>query len=727
MALNRLRKSPWQTIAIVGLSAMAASAYAIPPAICPLPPFEQAPQPKPAPATGTVTINADSVTALRQGVSLFKGDVDVFKDEKSLRADQATYDSAKRSITARGDVLFTTPTLEVKGDRGHYFLNSGLGTFFDAHFRLPKRHGRGTAGEVEVTGPGTSTLHDVTYTTCPLGHQDWALDTPHVDLNRNTDIGVAYNATIDFYGIPIFYTPYISFPLSDRRKSGFLAPTIGYSGQDGLDLTLPYYLNIAPNMDATIAPRYLGQRGVLINSQYRYLLPGTTGEFDYAVMPHDNLANARRSRFHFDDRTRISDMWGFSTNLNHVSDGDYFSDFGNSLSETSQVLQVSNVQLDYNNTNWSFLTRLRGYQALRGARPPYRELPQMVLDWQGPLQNYRLDYGVGSELVRFAYPGRVGAARLHVQPMIDYTFGSNAWYVRPTARYDLAAYQLYNVHDPLKPTQLSRAAPILSLNSGVTFERDAFGGLIETLEPRLFYLYVPYRDQSDIPLFDTSQATFNFLQLFSDNRFNGTDRLGDANQISYALTTRFIHPDTGKELLAASIGQIHYFSDRRVTLPGQPPQTNQVSDLIGELRLDVNDDWTTAAGLQWNPNTRHNDVGRFQVRYQPGPRQVVNLGYRYRRDRLEETDLSLAWPLTQHWQVVGRWNYSLRDQATRETFAGFEYQNCCWAFLFLDRHYLRPNGKVTQALYFEIQFKGLGRLGRQIEDFLERGILGYGD
>ncbi|HET7370978.1 MAG TPA: LPS assembly protein LptD, partial [Gammaproteobacteria bacterium] len=292
----------------------------------------------------------------------------------------------------------------------------------------------------------------------------------------------------------------------------------------------------------------------------------------------------------------------------------------------------------------------------------------------------------------------------------------------------LAGYQLYNVHDPLQPTQLSRAAPILSLDGGLVFERDAgFGGLIETLEPRLYYLYVPYRDQSGIPLFDTSGATFNYLQLFSDNRFNGVDRLGDANQLSYALTTRFVQPDTGRELFAASIGQIHYFRNRLVTLPGQPPETRPTSDIIGELRLNLDDHWTTTAALQWNPHTHKNDVAAFQFQYHGNANQVVNLGYRFRRDRLEEADVSFAWPVARHWKLVGRWNYSLKDQETRETFAGFQYENCCWAFVFLNRRYLRTSGEIASSLYFELLFKGLGRLGRDIEEFLERGILGYGD
>ncbi|HET6725572.1 MAG TPA: LPS assembly protein LptD [Gammaproteobacteria bacterium] len=732
MALKCSRKSLWKLVIAAGLGATATAYAGGPPAICPLPSFKKLPPPAKSASDQTITIKADQATALRQGKSLFTGDVDVVQGDERLRADRMTYDSVKGSIFASGDVVLGTPTLEVKGTHGTYLLDTDLGTFFDAEFRLPERHGHGHAAKVVLTGPGTSELHDVSYTTCPPGRNDWALKTPDVVLNRNTDVGVAYNATIRFYGVPIFYTPFISFPLSDRRKSGFLSPIVGYSGPNGLDITAPYYFNIAPNFDATLSPRFLGRRGMLTTSQFRYLLDGTAGEMDFSILPHDRLAGRQRRRFHFYNGTSISDHWDFRASLNHVSDPNYFSDFGNSLNETAQVNQVSNVQVDYDAENWSFLTRLRSYQTLNAfgirSRPPYRELPQMLLSWQAPPENYRLDYGFNSELVYFTYPGRIGAARLHAQPRIDYTFGSNAWYIRPAAKFDLAEYQLYNVDKPTQPTQLSRAAPIFSLDNGIVFERDAgFGGLIETLEPRLYYLYVPYRNQSAIPLFDTNGATFNYLQLFSDNRFNGVDRLGDANQLTYALTTRFVHPDTGRELLAASIGQIRYFRDRRVTLPNDDPETSPTSDIIGELRFNLNDVWSTTAALQWNPQTRHNDVASLQVQYHGGPYKIVNLGYRFRRARLEETDLSLAWPVSRHWRLVGRWNYSLKDQATRETFAGIEYENCCWAFVFVDRRYLRPTGDVASSLYFEIQFKGLGHLGRYIEEFLQRGILGYED
>lgn len=712
----------------LGLGLAARAHAAVPPATCPIPPFENTPPPSTAPNKQTTTVDADSATAVREGVSLFTGDVVILQGDKRLRSDKATYDSAKRSITATGNVLFATPSFAAKGGRGKYLLDSDTGKFFNANYRLPKRHGHGTAKEIDLVGPGLSELHDVTYTTCPLGDNDWLLTTPTVELNRNTDVGTAYNATIHFMGVPIFYTPFISFPLSDKRKSGFLAPTLGYSGGNGLDITQPYYFNIAPNMDATLAPRLLGHRGVLINSQYRYLTESSEGELNYSVLPHDRMADRQRYHFSFDDRTRLSEHWGLGANLNHVSDADYFSDFGNSLTETATITQVSNVQVGYDDLNWSFLSRLRSYQTFR-ARPPYRELPQLVLNWQAPPDNYRLDYGFGSELVRFTYPGRVGADRLHVKPTIDYSFGTSGYYLRPAAKLDLMEYNLFDIGDSNRPTHLSRAAPIFNLDGGLVFERDATdsGDLIETLEPRLFYLYVPYRDQSNIPLFDTHGAAFNFVQLFSDNRFIGADRLGDANQLSYALTTRFIRPNSGKELLAASIGQIHYFQDRRVTLPGDEPETRSNSDIVGELRFNFNDHWSSLAALQWNPTTRQNDVGEFQLQYRAAPRQIVNLGYRFRRDRLEETDVSLAWPITPHWRFVGRWNYSLKEQATRETFAGIEYENCCWTFLFVDRHYLTPAGDLNSALYFEIQLKGLGRLGRQLEDFLERGILGYGN
>lgn len=694
---------------------------------CRLPSFSGLPPPNAAVDGMKTILDADMITVLGHGKSIFKGNVTVVKDRQRLVADKVIYNRNTGTLRARGHLAFALPTVQAQGTHGYYSLDTGRGTFYDAHYRLPITRGRGHAQKIELTGPESSTLHDVTYTTCPLDQTDWVLTSSTINLDQNDEEGTAYNAVLWFYHVPVFYSPFISFPLTDKRKTGFLSPTFGYSKHDGIEIIMPYYFNIGSNVDATVTPRYIGRRGLLTTGQFRYLLPGTSGNISYSLIPNDKLAGMRRSRFHFGDTSQLGSHWRFGADINHVSDPNYFEDLDNGARASRRLFQVSSAHLRYNSPDWSFRTLLQTYQTLTPNRAPYRILPQFVLGWNPSPENRHLMYGVNSQLTRFAYPGRISATRLHIAPQMSYSFGEYdyAWHVKPALQFDVTKYELGNVHTN-RPTQLTRAAPIFSLDSGLTLVRNtSFDGIVETLEPRLRYLYVPYRDQSNIPLFDTGKATFNFSQLYSNDRFTGLDRLGDTNQLSYGLTTRFIHPDTGRELLSASLGQILYFRDRRVRPHGGAPLTRPTSDIIAEASFNLNQHWSANAFVQWNQKTRRTDVESARLQYKDGARRVVNLAYRYHHRKREETDFSFAWPVARNWQFVGRWQYSLSEQATRQMFYGFEYENCCWAFVFVNRHYLRGN-RLSQAYYLELQFKGLGRLGRNIMNFVKHGILGFG-
>lgn len=677
-------------------------------------------------------ITADLLTGYVHGDSLLTGKVRAIQGNRRLAADRMLYNSITGETHAEGAVRLSSANLLLLGPVADYDLNTGRGVFEHAQFFLPRRHGHGTARILRALDPDHEVLTDVRYTTCPVGHPAWKLHAPDLALNQTTNTGVGHDVTIDFLGVPIFWTPYISFPLNDDRKSGFLAPTFGYSTTTGTDLTTPYYFNLAPNYDATLAPRIITKRGIDVGGEFRYLTKKSKGQLDFNYLPYDRLAGRERGLLNFADNTSLWNGWDFNSAYNWVSDDQYFQDLGDSLATIATTTEERHAELSYNAPDWSFSTLVEDWQvvdpAILPSEYPYKRLPQVLFNWESSPISSGPQYDFNSELVQFQQDERVGALRLDMKPSASYTFGNAGYYFTPTAALRITEWNL-DQNVPLgAQAELSRVTPIISLDSGWFFQRTvgAGGNYLQTLEPRLFYLYVPYRNQSQIPVFDALQPQFSFLQLFTENRFYGADRQGDANQLSYALTSRLLSTATGSQLLEADIGQIRYFSNRNVQLPGVAPQTNLFSDVVGDIILNLNDKWSTSYGQQWNPTTRQTDVASIGVQYQPAFHQVINLAYRYNRLLdLKQTDLSFAWPLSRHWSVVGRWNYDVQNKVTLESFAGFEYDSCCWAFQVVQRRYITQTGQANSSIFFQLQLKGLTTIGRHLNDFLQNGILGY--
>ncbi len=703
--------------------------------VCPpIPPAAVPVTSAPAASTGNPStyVSADQVTGYVHGESLLTGKVRAIQGDRLLTAQRMQYDSTTGNAHAVGDVQYRSRNLLLQGPVADYNLNTARGVFEDTHFSLPRRHGRGSAKVLKALDKNHEQLYDMQYTTCPVGRHDWMLHAPDLELDQSTNTGVGHNVTIDFFGVPIFWTPYINFPLNDARKSGFLAPSFGFSAFTGTDLTTPYYLNLAPNYDATLIPRIITKRGFDMGGEFRYLTNSSKGRIYVSYLPHDRLANRERGLLNFNDNTALEDGWNLNTAYNWVSDNQYFQDLGNSLATIATTSLERHVQLSYATQDWNFLTQAQEWQIVDPLVPPsaypYRLLPQTLFTWQSNPASSGPQYAFHSELVQFQQDGRLGALRLDFKPSASYTFGNAGYYFTPTAAMRVTEYNL-DQNVPLgTQTQLSRITPIVSLDSGLFFQRSVGdnGNYIQTLEPRLYYLYVPYRNQSQIPIFDTVQPQFSFLQLFTDNRFYGADRQGDANQLSYALTSRLLDTASGSQLLEADIGQIRYFSNRNVQLPGVAPQTRLFSDMVGDITLNLNHNWSTDYGQQWNPSTRRTDLASIGIQYHPAFHQVINLAYRYNRSlALRQTDLSFAWPLTRHWSMVGRWNYDLKNKVTLESFAGFEYDSCCWTFQVVSRRYITQTGQANAAIFFQLQLKGLTTIGRHLEDFLQNGILGY--
>ena len=678
----------------------------------------------------TVDVLARHVELSRTAPSVLEGDVEVRTGERYLGADRVQYDPITGDVQAEGDVRFGDAQLEVSGTLASFDSALGGGRFSDTTFKLKDVNGRGAAKQISRIDPDVTILEGVTYTTCPDERDDWILTAPYIEIDRADEVGIARKARVDFKGVPILYLPYLSFPLSAKRKSGFLIPQIGASSRSGSDISAPYYLNLKPNMDMTVTPRYLSRRGLQLATELRYLTTSSAGNLDLEYLPNDDQLGSDRRLASLEHVTHFSDATTLTANISATSDGTYFQDLGNSLSAASITHLERRVDLDWHDDTWRVLGRVQNFQTLDEAIArddrPYERVPQLVAMGEWPALAFGLEPRVDTELVNFQRNDGVTGQRLDLLPQLTLPLGPQGLRFTPGIALDYTRYELSDTA-PGGPDELSRTTPIVTLDAHAVFERTVGASQrVQTLEPRARYTYIPLRSQDQFPVFDTGEPDFNFVQLFRDNRFTGIDRLGDADQLAVGVTSRLLDGSTGEEYLNATLGQIVYFEDRDVTLPGETPATQDLSDLLAEVGLHVSKRWNADVGYQWDPDQTRADKSAVRFQYRTPGRGVLNLGYRFRRAELEQTDVSFALPVGPRFDVVGRWNFSLPEEETLERFLGFEYQSCCWAMRVVTRRYVSTrSGDTESAIFLQLELKGLTSLGSPADDLLEHGILGY--
>lgn len=679
----------------------------------------------------TVIISADEASVSRNDVSVMSGNVQIRRSDVLLETDEARYDPATDNLSAVGNVRFSQPGIEVSGKRARFEGESERGAISLTSFRLPNNGGRGSADRIAIEGKNQIVMNQVRYTTCEGDKPAWTLVAPKLVLDNEKGTGSGRNVRVEFKGIPLIYAPYISFPISDKRKSGLLTPDFGHANRSGTAVELPFYWNIAPNYDATLTPRLLLTRGLQLNTEVRYLKPRAAGKLYVEYLAKDKETDDARKYLSFQHDSSWARRWSMQADLNHVSDNTYFEDLGNNSSEASLTHLQRRVDFRYDTDNWRFLNRWQFLQtifdSIDPADRPYRRLPQFALNGARNIADSRLSFGFNGELVNFDRNIGVTGIRLDAQPRLSWKKIGNGYYFIPSAAWRFTQYDLDNVAvgDPVRP---SRSAPMLTLDTGLVFERESqiSASAVQTLEPRIFYTYIPYRDQSQLPVFDTDLADFNLVQLFQANRFIGADRLGDANQVSVGVTTRFLDTNSGRQYLSATIGQTAFFDDRLVNLPGEGPQTSRASDLIAEMSASFSASWRADMSLQWDPSDNTATKSAARLLYTPGERKVLSLGYRFRRGLLEQSDIATAWPVGDRWRFIGRWNYSMRDSQTLDRLIGLEYERCCWGLRLATRRFITTRtGESDTTLLLQLELKGLSSVGRRTDSFLEHGILGY--
>ncbi|MDZ7750507.1 MAG: LPS-assembly protein LptD [Gammaproteobacteria bacterium] len=703
---------------------------------------------------GALELFADEAVLERDGISTLRGDVRVLRDGDRLHGGLVVYDRDADAMDIGDTVRYWSSDLYLSGSRAHYEFGTGEAWLDDVTFRLGQEHARGTADTVRLSTADVLLMERMTYTTCSPGAVDWEIGAASVEIDRDADVGVARHAKLEFKGVPILYTPYLSFPLSDTRKSGFLAPTIGQSTETGLDVTIPYYWNIAPERDATLALRHMSDRGTLFQGEYRYLVDdGHDGEglLNLEYLPDDDEFGADRSLIALEHRQRLNPYWRTRVDFTNLSDGEYLNDLGTDLAVSSTRFLRRHAELGYARYGWNVIGRVEHFQILddsiRQASRPYRRLPQLRATYSKLFDDRRLRFDFTGEAVNFDQDDRVEGGRYHLAPTLSYQYRTPGTFLVPKLTLNYTAYDLSN-RQAGEPASPDRTVPVASVDSGLVFDRPftwGGSGFIHTLEPRLFYLYAPERNQDDLPLFDTGEFSFNFAQLFRENRFSGVDRINDANQATVALTSRVIGHDGG-ERLRASVGRIYFFSDREVTRrPNDPPLTADSSDVVAELAADFARRWRLRGGIQWDEENDWVEKGTTQLRYQPNEEAVVNLAYRFVRDSrderdrrfkdrtIEQTDVSARWPIGVSTALVGRWNYEITNDRTLDSFVGVEYENCCWGIRAVARRFLKDGDIVgagtdtdySTGFFVQLQLKGLAGIGSEAASFLEKQIPGY--
>ena len=680
-------------------------------------------------------ITSDSAEVSRENKEArFSGNVVVTKGDQLLEADRITYNNRDETIDADGSVFYQSPGLLVSGNSARMDMAENKGSLKDAEYRLPKRRGRGSASQAEIVGPNQSHYKNISYTTCRPGNDSWVLEAAELDINTEEGVGVARDTVFRFKGVPFFYLPYASFPIDDRRKTGFLVPTVGSSSETGADVSIPYYINIAPDMDATITPRIMSKRGLMLGGEFRYLTDSYHGETRLEILPDDkergSNENSARGAFSYTGHGYLSPRLVVDANINYASDHDYFEDLGDSLAVSSSRYLERRGDLRYYGDDWNILARAQYYQTidetiLRADRP-YARLPQVLFRYEKPDQIAGLTLHMDAEYVYFDRDETVRGHRVDFNPAVSLPMRNSWGYVTPKLGVRYTSYDLKDQVAGMSDSP-DRTTSTFSLDSGLYFERVG-ESTTTSLEPRMFYLYTPKENQNDIPIFDTAEYDFSFYNLFLENRFSGSDRVSDANQLTLALTSRTFSNNTGAESFRFSLGEIFYLEDREVQLPGVATIKDSSSATVGQIAMQLSQNWSTQADLEWDHNRGGDKTTQsaIHLRYDDDNKTQLNLGYRYARDVFEQTDVSFRLPITSRLNAVGRWDYSLRYDKTMEAFAGLEYSTCCWAFRAVGRHYINDiDADANTAFYLQLELKGLTSIGNKVGEFLEDNLLGY--
>ncbi|VAW51820.1 LPS-assembly protein LptD @ Organic solvent tolerance protein precursor [hydrothermal vent metagenome] len=706
-------------------------------------------------------ISADFTESSTDGSTDLDGNVIIEQNTIRVKADHANYNTQSNQIYFSGNVHIDTESMSLDADNGTVSMDktetsdNTQGTFNNIKFFIPESNMKGQAEVVNATqktdaaeNRNISVLNNASITSCDLFDPDWLISADEIKLDHDDEYGTADDVVIRFKNVPFMYVPYMEFPTSNKRRSGLLFPEFGTSSSRGVELAAPWYWNIAPNHDAVLTPRLMEKRGLELGGNYRYLTQSTRGTLKGTYLPTDKITQEKRYQYRYQQRSKILSNLYFNADIQDISDSEYFNDFSNSLGTTSQTHLYRNASLNYNLQDWRMKVLLQDIKTIDDTTPiasrPYERLPQLTFLGETEIASSAVFFTFDSEYVDFTHEDetKLTGSRLTVRPGLRLPLSGAAWFLTPAVKFSHTQYDVGTDGNPANlgtsQTVEDLTLPISSIDAGLFFEKPLGNGFQQTLEPRLYYLNVPFRDQSNTPLFDTSTPNFSVSQLFRDNRFIGGDRVGDANQLTLALTSRILNTNSGSEFLRASIGQIFYFEDRQVSLNGTTTNdTEKRSDVIGEFRAKW-ENWQGNVNLQWDTENSRLSQDNYFLHYKSDAQHLFNIGYRKRLVRnsdaidIEQTDTSFVYAFNSNYSGIARWNYSLKDRKGIDTIVGIAYDSCCWSIQLLGQRRIQNTSTAIDAynnsILIQFVFKGLGSLsGSKARTTLRQSIYGYTD
>lgn len=707
--------------------------------------------------------------------TVIEGNVELRKAGTVIRADRIAYDQPTDRAQASGNVrinrkgdVFEGPLLDLKVDAFEGFFTA-------PSYRFLKSEGHGEASKAEFVDESHTIIHNATYTTClrrpgPDWLPDWILRATRIELDNDEDVGIAHGAVVSFKGVPVLPIPAISFPLTDKRKSGLLPPVIGLGTDNGIEIAQPYYWNIAPNRDATFTPKLMTHRGMDLGAEFRYLEPNYSGIVHGNYMPGDRLTDTNRWGLSYSHMGVVPTALGavqVGANVNRVSDDAYWRDFPSNLVSNSplgatttaagaaitQRLLPTDLIAAWGLGPFYGTARVLKWQTLQDVAapitPPYDRAPQLTGRYA--LTNVQgFDWSLEGDYTQFE-ADRTRTLQPNARRSVGLLQLSRPWvapagFITPKIQWHATSYEF-----DAALADGSRAAdsvvPTFSLDSGLVFEREArlFGrDLIQTLEPRAFYVYTPYRDQSRLPNYDTAANDFNFATIYTENAFVGHDKISDNNLLTLGVSTRFLDADSGAQLARFGIAQRLRFDDQRVALNSATPVAQAgFSDVLLGASVNVHDSWALESTVQYNGKTDRSIRSTVGARYNPGHYQVINAAYRFQRDSSEQLDVSWQWPLNNLWgdlgqdlgagrgqgpgryYGVGRLNYSLNEGRLVDTILGVEYDAGCWLARVVLERVQTSTSTATGRLMFQLEFVGFTRLGVSPLQSLTQNISRY--
>lgn len=696
---------------------------------CPVPALPQFKLPAALANTDIVQVLTNNMEADLNGLSLFKAATVLRQGTREVSAESGSYNRQTGEFLTNGPLEFYDGDSRVRGATARFNTQTGIFSITDADYDLYGIPARGTAALLTREKEQELLFKQVTYTSCPQGTDDWVLRTGDLRIDQATGVATAHDAWLDFKGVSILYTPYLTYPIDNRRKSGLLLPDLGSSAGRGLEYAQPYYFNLATNYDLTLTPRYMSQLGLETQSEFRYLKAGTRGFITADFLPNDKLTGENRGQVSWINQSNLPKGFRATVAATVVSDSTYFEDLTSGVANTSQTNVTQQVALEWTNKTWIGQLRVANFTTLDEdileENKPYRMIPQLSINGYWPRAPLGLTAGVDSEFTYFDRDLGVTGFRAHLLPAVSLPLQWGAFQLEPSAGLDYTGYALKNETPGTDPTP-SRTLPVYSLDIRTLLE--TFWGqnasLLQTLEPRVQFVHVPFEEQSTLPVFDTIQPDFNLVQLFRKNRYIGLDRLGDTDQLNIGITSRLIRSRDGSQFLTATVGGTRYFGTQQVLLPDELASDYSSSDYIAELGMNISQQWQVDMGYQWDAEGSSTQLAEARLQYRPDDYRLLNLAYRFRRDSVREVDVGGTWPLLEHWSAVARLDYSLQDHQPLESFFGIEYSSCCWGLRLVTHHYLvSRDGAGNTDITLQLILKGFGSPRNPTGQQLSRGIL----